>query len=204
MDIGPRRTQTGGMLFDPSLVGYKCTVCGFRGLAAPPYRDGQASGETCRCCGTEIGVDDKAMFPQVLRRRWMREGMPWWDIVGGPPPGWDPQLQVEALAQPDWRPALETAAAFLEGRAGAIATARALADHYDPEAAFDPRVMDALQAIFTVDDMTDDVLLDPSEPPSPGVRTGAGAREAEEHARPLVEGACETLLAVLPSVGRRY
>lgn len=185
-------------------IGYKCPVCGYRGLEQPAYRGREASGEVCPCCGAQFGEDDRTLGFGGLRRRWEREGMAWWDIETGAPPGWDPQLQLEALHQPDWRPAVEAAVNFLNGRAGAIATARDLAHHHDDEMEYEPALANAFQILATVDDFTDDVLVDPNEPPSPSLRTGQGAREAEAQARPLVEEACETLLRILPLVGRRY
>jgi hypothetical protein len=176
-------------------------VCGFRGLDQPAYRGREASGETCACCGNQLGEDDRTLGFGGLRRRWEREGMPWWDIARPPPPGWSPQAQLEALGQPDWRPVLDAVLAFLNGQAGAIATARSLADYHEEEGRYGEAVDAAFQILATVDSFTDDVIADPAEPASPGVRTGAAAREAEAQARPLVEEACETLLRLLPVVG---
>lgn len=38
---------------------YTCPICGYEGLAEPPYYDDFAgSNEICACCGFEFGVDD--------------------------------------------------------------------------------------------------------------------------------------------------
>ena len=182
-------------------IGFKCPVCGFRGLEAPAYQGREPSGETCACCGSQFGDEDRTMGFGGLRRRWERDGMAWWDIEAGAPPGWHPQAQLEAMNQPDWRPAVEVAVAFLNGQAGAIATARDLAEYFEEDGRYGPAIDGAFQIVATVDSFTDDVLTDPSEPSSPGVRTGLAAREAEVQARPLVEEACEALMRLLPGVG---
>lgn len=41
---------------------HTCPVCGFKGLAEPPYdHEGNHSHEICPCCGFQFGFDDYEM-----------------------------------------------------------------------------------------------------------------------------------------------
>lgn len=92
---------------DPSLVRgpsagpYRCPVCGYPDLTAPPRgADGRGSGELCPSCGFAFGVSDDELgyTDGAWRRRWIERGRPW---SGGPqrppPPGWDPAAQLGRL-----------------------------------------------------------------------------------------------------------
>ena len=78
-----------------------CPVCGYL-LREPPWRDGLPSDEICPSCGIQFGYDDslparRAQTYTEWRRRWVANGMAWWSEHQDPPPGWDPEQQLERL-----------------------------------------------------------------------------------------------------------
>lgn len=52
----------------------------------------------CPCCGTEFEYDDNGAAYTELRDRWVRAGKPWWSTSSVRPNGWDPDAQLESLA----------------------------------------------------------------------------------------------------------
>jgi hypothetical protein len=75
-----------------------CLVCGYAGLAEPPYINGQPSYEICPCCGFEFGFDDgsKGMSIEVYRNEWLERGAPWFQEKRRPI-NWDLQRQLSAI-----------------------------------------------------------------------------------------------------------
>ena len=75
---------------------YCCPVCGYLGLAEPPYdKYGCASFDICPCCGTEFGYDDNKESHNSLRLRWVKKGMLWFSSSTTPPTNWSPLVQLE-------------------------------------------------------------------------------------------------------------
>jgi hypothetical protein len=72
---------------------YRCPVCGFTGMPFLPE-----DNNICSCCGTEFGYDDLRSSHADLRREWVRRGMPWFSTRLGPPIGWSPNDQLNALS----------------------------------------------------------------------------------------------------------
>jgi hypothetical protein len=70
-------------------MNYTCPVCGYDKLISPP-----ANYHICPSCGTEFEYDDFATSHDLLLKQWIREGMPWHKTRTGPPPGWDPVVQI--------------------------------------------------------------------------------------------------------------
>ncbi|MGH3624104.1 MAG: hypothetical protein ACRDQ5_20310 [Sciscionella sp.] len=80
---------------------HRCPVCGYPGLEEPAYSatTGLGSYEICPSCGYEFGVtdEDEGISHAQWRRRWIVGGMQWWWTEAGPPEGWDPRAQLDAL-----------------------------------------------------------------------------------------------------------
>ncbi len=80
---------------------YMCPVCGYPDLTELP-RSSLSGGsyEICPSCRFQFGVtdDDRGISYEEWRERWIDIGMPW-DGGKPPPPGWDPQAQLRALAE---------------------------------------------------------------------------------------------------------
>jgi len=77
-----------------------CPVCGYPGLAEPPYgEDGAGSYEICPSCGFEFGFDDdsEGTSPEQHRRAWLARGAPWFDPEAKPD-DWDLEAQLANLA----------------------------------------------------------------------------------------------------------
>ncbi|ACK70939.1 conserved hypothetical protein [Gloeothece citriformis PCC 7424] len=79
---------------------YKCPVCGYKGLEAPPYESGSPSFEICPSCGTEFGYDDAETDHATLRHVWIEAGAKWWSSSTCPPPGWNPYEQLREAKLP--------------------------------------------------------------------------------------------------------
>lgn len=83
-------------------MGHVCPVCGYPGLHDPPrsLRTGGASDEICPSCGFQFGFHDgdRGYTYEEWRRAWIIHGMPW-SGTEPPPPGWDPALQLKAVAE---------------------------------------------------------------------------------------------------------
>lgn len=80
---------------------YTCPVCGFNGLAEPPYSpDGHGLFEICPSCGFQFGVTDHdlGISFREWRKSWVAKGMPWSSKGSGAPPRWNPQEQLQKLA----------------------------------------------------------------------------------------------------------
>ncbi len=78
-----------------------CPVCGYPGLAEPPRRrNGSGSYEICPSCCFQFGVsdDDYSHTYESWRAAWQKSGMKWSKRGGTPPPGWNPQDQLAAIA----------------------------------------------------------------------------------------------------------
>lgn len=76
----------------------QCPICGYPDLHEPAYdAHGCASFEICRSCGTEFGYDDARKSFELLRRRWVSEGMPWYSPAAPAAPNWDPERQLRSL-----------------------------------------------------------------------------------------------------------
>jgi hypothetical protein len=84
---------------------FRCTVCGYDGLAEPPWDDDIPSDEICPSCGIQFGYDDAAggdltqrtLVHDDWRRRWLETGCPWASVGIGPPDEWDPVAQAGRL-----------------------------------------------------------------------------------------------------------
>ena len=83
-------------------TGFQCPACGFGDLAAPPYDEaGAGSEEICPSCRYQFGVtdDDHGIGFADWRAVWVKMGKPWRTRpITQPPPGWDPDAQLAALA----------------------------------------------------------------------------------------------------------
>lgn len=83
----------------------QCPVCGFAGLAAPPWTQDGASDEICPSCGIQFGYDDAAggdvagrtESHRTWRSRWVSAGMSWWSQGQAAPDGWDPVAQLRSI-----------------------------------------------------------------------------------------------------------
>jgi rubredoxin len=84
---------------------FLCPVCGYPNLSEPPWSNGSPSDEICPSCGTHFGYDDAAggdaaKREEIYRRRrdeWRSAGSRWFSVGRPPPPGWDPESQLDAL-----------------------------------------------------------------------------------------------------------
>lgn len=85
---------------------YRCPVCGFRGLAEPPWNGDSGSFEICPSCGVQFGYSDAAGGDldrrleayRSLRARWIDGGMQWhFGAIESPPEAWDPAEQLRRL-----------------------------------------------------------------------------------------------------------
>ena len=66
----------------------RCPVCGFLGLAEPPYSDASGySYEICRSCGFQFGVsdDDEGFTYDSWRSKWIAAGLRWSSVATKPP-----------------------------------------------------------------------------------------------------------------------
>jgi predicted RNA-binding Zn-ribbon protein involved in translation (DUF1610 family) len=79
---------------------YTCPVCGYPELNEPPRSSsGGGSYEICPSCGFEFGYtdDDLGFSYEQWRQRWTQQGMKWRSTSRTPPPGWDPEAQLQRL-----------------------------------------------------------------------------------------------------------
>jgi hypothetical protein len=83
------------------MTSYTCPVCGYPGLAEEPRSEEEGgSYEICSSCGFEFGYtdEDQGYTYESWRERWVAGGMPWRATgIEPPPPGWDPQRQLNDL-----------------------------------------------------------------------------------------------------------
>lgn len=80
-----------------------CPVCGYPGLAEPPRRrNGAGSYEICPSCGFQFGVsdDDYSHTYTSWRAAWQKSGTKWAKRGVPPPPDWNAQAQLAAVAVP--------------------------------------------------------------------------------------------------------
>ncbi len=68
-----------------------CPVCGY------PLDFPASDNNICPSCGTEFGYSDLARNHRELRANWLEAGAPWFDTLTGPPPDWNPYLQIDNL-----------------------------------------------------------------------------------------------------------
>ena len=74
---------------------FLCPVCGYPDLDEPAYDEHACpSYNICPCCGTEFGYDDAKTRHDVLRQRWIANGMRWWSQATRPPLDWEPMRQL--------------------------------------------------------------------------------------------------------------
>jgi hypothetical protein len=81
---------------------YQCPVCGYPDLDEQPWVGDSASFEICPSCGTQFGYSDAAPGGEVeriqlhrrLREVWSAAGYHWHFAHQGPPPDWDPVVQL--------------------------------------------------------------------------------------------------------------
>lgn len=89
---GERTTET-----DPAgASGCICPVCGYAGLAEPPYNaKGGGSFEICPSCGFEYGFDDdsQGISHDAARATWLAGGADWFRPERRPD-GWDLAAQL--------------------------------------------------------------------------------------------------------------
>ena len=78
---------------------YRCPVCGYPDLNAPPRYKGAPSDEICFSCGYQFGFhdDDRGISYEVWRADWIEAGMPWRGHGRAAPTGWDPVAQLGTL-----------------------------------------------------------------------------------------------------------
>ena len=80
---------------------YRCPVCGYGGLEAPPHNpvNGGASNEICPSCGFQFGFDDddRHVSYEEWRDRWVSNGMQWFSAGQIPPANWDAAAQLQEL-----------------------------------------------------------------------------------------------------------
>lgn len=87
------------MLNDDRARLFTCPVCGYNHMDEPAYdRMGCATYTICPSCGTEFGYDDSNAAHAQLRERWIGGGMNWWSKATAPPPGWNPERQLQRVA----------------------------------------------------------------------------------------------------------
>lgn len=92
-----------------SLDATRCPVCGYPGLAGPPWTGNSPSDEICPSCGTQFGYDDAAggdlarrrQRHRELREAWIATGPRWYSRARQPPSGWDPGAQLQAVVNED-------------------------------------------------------------------------------------------------------
>jgi hypothetical protein len=74
------------------LMNYKCKVCGYDQMPAPPIRH-----NICPCCGTEYGLDDDGVSYEELRNEWLRSSAPWFSTLEPyvPIPNWNAWDQLD-------------------------------------------------------------------------------------------------------------
>lgn len=78
---------------------YMCPVCGFVGLAQPPYNEaGGGSFEICPCCGFEYGFDDQSEGRSFedYRCSWLAAGAKWFN-PDRRPADWHVEAQLANL-----------------------------------------------------------------------------------------------------------
>jgi hypothetical protein len=86
---------------------FPCFVCGYADLHEPPWENGAPSDEVCPSCGIHFGYDDTAggdparreAIYRGWRSRWIAEGMKWWSTGQDMPRGWNPEVQLESVAE---------------------------------------------------------------------------------------------------------
>lgn len=79
---------------------YTCPVCGYPNLSELPWSEEEGgSYEICASCGFEFGYtdEDQGYSYESWRARWIANGMQWRSRGIAPPPGWDPQRQLNDL-----------------------------------------------------------------------------------------------------------
>jgi hypothetical protein len=84
------------------MMGYACPVCGYSDLTEVPQAHGLGgSYEICPSCGFQFGVtdDDRGFTYDEWRTVWIKNGMPWTGVGIPPPAGWDPAIQLSAVAR---------------------------------------------------------------------------------------------------------
>lgn len=80
-----------------------CPVCGYPDLDEPAYADGYySSDEICSSCGYQFGWtdDDLGISHEEWRKKWIAEGMIWYDDTEHgikPPVGWNPVAQLRNI-----------------------------------------------------------------------------------------------------------
>ncbi len=85
---------------DPFKKTFVCPICGWPGLANPPFREPLWSDQDdCPCCGFEMEVDSeiKGWSYENYRAQWILDGMPWWSPTSGPPRGLDKESQLASI-----------------------------------------------------------------------------------------------------------
>lgn len=78
---------------------YRCPVCGYpKLLESPRTRNSGGSYEICPSCGFQFGVsdEDRGFTYAQWREQWRAAGMKW-SSRQKPPPGWDPEAQLEGI-----------------------------------------------------------------------------------------------------------
>jgi hypothetical protein len=86
-------------------------VCGYE-LGFAPWVGDSPSDEICPSCGIQFGYDDaaggsranRAVVYQEWRRRWVRDGCPWFSIAIQSPTDWDPRAQMKRAGVQDVMP----------------------------------------------------------------------------------------------------
>lgn len=68
-----------------------CPVCGY------PLDFPAADHNIFPSCGTEFGYSDLGRSHRELRANWLKAGAPWFDTSIGPPPDWNPYLEIDNL-----------------------------------------------------------------------------------------------------------
>ena len=77
---------------------YICTICGYNGLTEPPRdENGRPSFETCNCCGTAFGYDDKSDEHVIsFRNNWIEQGGTWFSEQSKPE-NWNMEEQLKNI-----------------------------------------------------------------------------------------------------------
>jgi hypothetical protein len=76
-------------------MSFICPVCDYPYLVEPPRKEGcGGSYEICPSCFFEFGVtdDDKGISYEEWREKWIKEGMPWRDVLLPKPDDWIPLI----------------------------------------------------------------------------------------------------------------